>query len=103
MSAVFRFSDHTLSDTAGMVTLAQSEATILGLLAKHHNRVVSFATLACSLWPLDSDEVRDEHNQVAVHVTHLRPKLERFGLAIKNIHGVGYYLEGELDVDWTAI
>lgn len=104
MTALFRFSDHTIITDVGMVILRPAEATILGVLAKHHNRVVSFETIANSLWPLGSDDVIvNEHNQIATNITHLRPKLEPLGLHIKNIPGVGYYLEGELDVDWTAI
>ena len=103
MTALFRFSDHTIINESGVISLAESEATILGLLAKHHNRVVSFGTIAKSLWPISADEVKNEHNQVAICIHHLRAKLAPLNLAIKNIHGVGYYLEGELDVDWTAI
>ncbi len=103
MSALFRFSDHTITNDAGRAVLAESEATILGLLAKYHNRVVSFERIAKSLWPISADEVKNEHNQIAIYVHHLRAKLVPFNLAVKNIHGVGYYLEGELDVDWTAI
>jgi DNA-binding response OmpR family regulator len=52
---------------------------------------------------MEPDQPDDFHNQIAVAIHKLRKTLTRFGLSIVNVHGTGYYLVGELDVDWSSI
>lgn len=103
MTALFRFADHTLVRNDRMMILTPHQATVLGMLAKAQPRVVSFERLCTGLWPMEADQPDDFHNQIAVAVHMLRPKLKPFDLEIRNVRGTGYYLIGELSMDWTSI
>jgi DNA-binding response OmpR family regulator len=103
MKPLFRFTDHTIVHDGHVVPLTAHDCAVLGMLAKHPLRVVSFERLCGEMWPMEADQPDDFHNQIAVHIHKLRAKLEPFGLAIKNVWGAGYYLEGELEVDWSVI
>ena len=66
--------------------LTRTEARIVGLVAAAG--VVKNAALFDAIWPNSTYE--DAANVIAVHMRRIRLKLEKHGVAIRNVHGVGY-------------
>lgn len=103
MSALFRFCDHTLSDGDRLEILTPAEAAHLGIMAQHPGRVIQAETMEANRWPEGVEPPKEPHKQVTLEISLLQAKLEPFGLRAVNVYDVGYYLQGEMDVDWGAI
>ncbi len=86
------FTRHEVLADGKAVHLTLSEFKVLGLLAKHPERVFTRRQIMQHLW--ESDYVGDEH-ACDVHVSNLRRKLERdprYPERIVTVRGVGYKL-----------
>jgi two-component system response regulator RegX3 len=86
------FTRHEVLADGKPVHLTLSEFKVLGLLAKHPERVFTRRQVMQHLW--ESDYVGDEH-ACDVHISNLRRKLERdprFPERIVTVRGVGYKL-----------
>jgi DNA-binding response OmpR family regulator len=103
-SNILRYGEHILLADGREIHLTQSEATILAVLARYHDHVVTYETIESNLWPHDADRPEERakvHGNVQVHVCRLREKIEPLGMRIEVEWGLGYRLMGELEVDGT--
>jgi two-component system OmpR family response regulator len=75
------------------VELSPREATLLDLLLVHADKVVTKDQIAAA-WAGDGTEV-GAGNTAEVHIHRLRRKLERSGLEIRTVRGLGYLLAVE--------
>lgn len=103
MSALFRFCDHTLSDGVRLETLTPAEAAHLGIMAQHPGRVIQFGSLEKNRWPPGVPQPKHPHKQMTLEISHLQAKLQTFSIRAINVYDVGYYLQGEMDVDWGVV
>ena len=86
------FTRHEVLADGEPVHLTLSEFKVLGLLAKHPERVFTRRQVMQHLW--ESDYVGDEH-ACDVHISNLRRKLERdprYPERIVTVRGLGYKL-----------
>ena len=100
---IFRPADHVIEHDGKSIALTPDESAILGRLVKNPGRVISHNSLLQELWPLVVDEPNNPKNVIGVKLGLLRRKLEPLSIRIENRWATGYYLIGELTVDWTAL
>lgn len=81
-----------LADDQREIRISSQGLSLLIALVRGAPRVVPHDQIIQSIW--GDDEPEHPTNTVKVLVHRLRPKLARFGLLIRNAHGVGYALEG---------
>lgn len=85
-------STYTLSCGANSVKLGLKEFSIMEMLIRSGNRVLTKENLLVKIWGYESDA---EYNNVEVYISFLRKKLGfiKSGVSIKTLRGVGYSLE----------
>lgn len=85
-------STYELSCGENSVKLGLKEFSIMELLIRNGERILSKETLIVKIWGYDSDA---EYNNVEVYISFLRKKLGfiKAKTSIKTIRGVGYCLE----------
>ncbi|MBQ9482616.1 MAG: response regulator transcription factor [Ruminiclostridium sp.] len=85
-------STYTLSCKSGSVKLGLKEFSIMELLLRNRERVLTKENLLVKIWGYDSDA---EYNNVEVYISFLRKKLGyiKSNVSIKTLRGVGYSLE----------
>ncbi len=85
-------STYTLSCGNNSVKLGLKEFSIMEMLLRSGNRVLTKENLLVKVWGYESDA---EYNNVEVYISFLRKKLGyiRSGVSIKTLRGVGYSLE----------
>jgi two-component system response regulator ArlR len=78
------------------IKLTLKEAQLLELLIKRSGRIVSKETIIEKLWGYDTEA---EDNNVEIHISLLRKKLNRLGAEafIRTIRGAGYILNTKKD------
>src|SRR5262249_60776866 len=82
---------HRVSRSGVPISLTPKEYAILEVLLRHAGHVVTRAQLAERVWEIEPDALT---NLVDVHVSHLRRKLDREGIAplLHTVRGYGYRL-----------
>lgn len=85
-------STYTLSCKSSSVKLGLKEFSIMELLMRNRERVLTKENLIVKIWGYDSDA---EYNNVEVYISFLRKKLGyiKSNVSIKTLRGVGYSLE----------
>ena len=85
-------STYTLSCGQNSVKLGLKEFSIMELLMRNRERVLTKENLLVKIWGYDSDA---EYNNVEVYISFLRKKLGyiKSNVSIKTLRGVGYSLE----------
>ncbi len=80
------------------VFLSPTEFKILKYLLMRSGLVLTKETIHAVIWP-DTDAV--SHKRIDSHIAHLRGKLDGYdaGASIQTIHGLGYRLKANVDVD----
>lgn len=96
---ILRWGERLIKQEAFEVKLTPHEADFLVILARANGRVVSVGTIIDALWPRSKQTFEQQRNHIQVLLTSLRRKLVPTGLSIKTVHGLGFRLEGHLDVD----
>lgn len=83
---------YTLSCRNNSVKLGLKEFSIMELLLRNRERVLTKENLIVKIWGYDSDA---EYNNVEVYISFLRKKLSHIKseVSIKTLRGVGYSLE----------
>ncbi len=83
---------YTLSCKSGSVKLGLKEFSIMELLLRNRERVITKENLIVKIWGYDSDA---EYNNVEVYISFLRKKIGflKSNVSIKTLRGVGYSLE----------
>ncbi len=87
-------SAYTLSCGNNMIKLGLKEFSIMEMLLRNGNKVLTKETLLVRIWGYESDA---EYNNVEVYISFLRKKLGyiRSKVSIKTQRGVGYSLEAK--------
>ena len=87
-------STYELSCGSNSVKLGLKEFSIMELLLRNGNKVLSKENLLVKIWGYESDA---EYNNVEVYISFLRKKLGyiKSGVSIKTLRGVGYSLESK--------
>ena len=75
------------------VELSPREWSLLELLLSQRDRVVTKEKIG-QLWSLDRSEAHSP-SSIEVYIHRLRRKLEKSGVAIRTVRGLGYLLEAE--------
>ncbi len=85
-------STYTLSCKSNSVKLGLKEFSIMEMLLRNRERVLTKENLLVKIWGYDSDA---EYNNVEVYISFLRKKLGyiKSNVSIKTLRGVGYSLE----------
>lgn len=84
------FTQLRLVDHSGVyVELTQVEFKLLAYFIKNSSLVLSRNQILESVW---TDNLAITERVVDTHISHLRRKIEKFGIKIKAVHGVGYCL-----------
>jgi DNA-binding response OmpR family regulator len=73
-----------------VVPFTPTEYRILKMLAEKDGNVLKREEILYNLW--GNEKIVVDHT-VNVHVKHLREKMGKYGILIKNVRGVGYKLE----------
>ena len=75
--------------------LSPREWMLLDLLLSQRDRVVTKEQIN-QAWATERSEANSGNNAIEVYIHRLRRKLERSGLAIRTVRGLGYLLEAEV-------
>ena len=83
---------YTLSCKSGSVKLGLKEFSIMEMLIRNGEKVLTKENLLVKIWGYDSDA---EYNNVEVYISFLRKKIGflKSNVSIKTLRGVGYSLE----------